>query len=416
MSDAIKSTPSITLPTDSKFGQVNSMATTPPSDTRFAAAIAVSAVAATVEPDGDLGPLDAFTGTFIGPGFNTIFRPNNAATPTPLPIPLSSPGDNILELNVTVDSIAFSASLGAVPNRGTDPQGDIHLNGVPYVQTVKDITTSLAGPIIHVEPGLWMRIPETDTPKETRTLARMASIPHGTTINAQGSCLLSPTGQPLINPVDITPFKIGGTQQADPIPFPSQTAANQGTARIPQDLTAFVAAGTITDEMLKNPNSVIKNHIAGVTITATTVIIISTQPGLPIFGGGTDNIAFLLGDPAGAQPNANAIKMEAIFWIETVATTINVPAFKPGDKPILVAPVPSNPTQPVPFFRVNPTVAIPAPLTIPVTYTQIQYTQTVLLAFAGLNWPHVSVATLVPQKAIALPDSAFAPPPAAPAV
>jgi hypothetical protein len=61
-------------------------------------------------------------------------------------------------------------------------------------------------------------------------------------------------------------------------------------------------------------------------------------------------------------------------------------------------------------------VAIPAPLTIPVTYTQIQYTQTVLLAFAGLNWPHVSVATLVPQKAIALPDSAFAPPPAAPAV
>jgi hypothetical protein len=236
----------------------------------------------------------------------------------------------------------------------------------------------------------------------------MGSIPHGTTIQAEGT-FFTVAGPPTIAPVDITPFVVGGTQAANPIPFPSQTAVTPGTARIPQDLTAFIAAGTITQAILTDPNTVIRNHVAGLNITSTTVTLISTQPGLPIFGGGTDNIAFLLGDPAGAKPNANAIKMEATFWIETVATTITVPAYTPGDPPITISPVPINPGQPVPSFLVSPPVAIPAPVTIPVTYTQIQYTQTVLLSFNGLNWPHVSVATLVPQAPITLPDSAFAP-------
>jgi tyrosinase len=36
-----------------------------------------------------------------------------------------------------------------------------------------------------------------------------------------------------------------------------------------------------------------------------------------------------------------------------------------------------------------------------VTYTQIQYSQNVSLNFAGLTWPHMSVATLVPSANIA---------------
>ena len=71
----------------------------------------------------------------------------------------------------------------------------------------------------------------------------------------------------------------------------------------------------------------------------------------PSTGGGTDNIAFLQGGPGGA--NANAAKMTAIFWIEHVAAGAHGPAF-----------------------------------------LQLQYTQTVLLNFNGLSWPHVSVATL----------------------
>src|SRR6476469_5676959 len=51
-------------------------------------------------PAPSLGPLAAFTGTFHGNGFNTIFRPNNPTTPTPLPAGPAG-GDNVLELNLT---------------------------------------------------------------------------------------------------------------------------------------------------------------------------------------------------------------------------------------------------------------------------------------------------------------------------
>jgi hypothetical protein len=70
----------------------------------------------------------------------------------------------------------------------------------------------------------------------------------------------------------------------------------------------------------------------------------------PLVGGGTDNIAFLQGTAGG--PNALAASMTAIFWLETVE--------EPGKAPFL----------------------------------QLQYTQTVLLNFNTLSWPHVSVATL----------------------
>ena len=45
-------------------------------------------VAHPAPPPAPLGPLSAFVGDWVGNGFNTIFRPNNTATPTPLPNPL----------------------------------------------------------------------------------------------------------------------------------------------------------------------------------------------------------------------------------------------------------------------------------------------------------------------------------------
>ena len=47
------------------------------------------------------------------------------------------------------------------------------------------------------------------------------------------------------------------------------------------------------------------------------------------------------------------------------------------------------------------------PREITVQFTQIQYTQTVLLNFAGLTWPHVSVNTLVPADDIIVPPSVW---------
>ena len=123
-------------------------------------------IAAVVSPN--LGPLSAFTGNWSGKGFNTIFRPDNTTTPTPFNPPITS--DNVLELNLTEEILSFSNSLGSIPNRGTGTQGDIFLNGVPYLQTINDATT-LPPTGIHFEPGIWLSVPATTIPNEPVTVA-----------------------------------------------------------------------------------------------------------------------------------------------------------------------------------------------------------------------------------------------------
>jgi hypothetical protein len=352
-----------------------------------------------------LGPLAAFTGTFRGSGFNTIFRPDSAATPTPLPIPVTG-SDNVLELNLTLETLSFSQSLGSVPNRGLG-QGDIFLNGVPYLQTISDVTVASHPVGIHFEPGLWMAVPATTDPAEAPTVVRMASIPHGTTVEAQGTSSTI-TGKPVIPVVDITPFATAPPHGK--VPFPSQTAATSNTARIPQNLTSFIAAGTITQAMLTDPNTLLRKHIASQTITSTTIISISTAPAAPLIGGGTDNIAFLLGSNTATPPgpNAQALRMGATFWIETVEFAIEVPIFEPGQPPLIIPATTGAAGQPAPEFLVNPPIPITAPRSITVKATQIQYSQQVFLNFNTLTWPHVSVATLVPSSPISIPPSAWA--------
>jgi hypothetical protein len=94
---------------------------------------------------------------------------------------------------------------------------------------------------------------------------------------------------------------------------------------------------------VKDPNLVLKAAIQHQTIIKTVVIVISTSP-----VGGIVNIPFVVS-------NANATQLDAIFWIETVQ--------QPDGS----------------------------------TFLQLQYTQTVVLNFLGINWPHISVATLVKQ-------------------
>jgi hypothetical protein len=354
---------------------------------------------AAATPAPSLGPLAAFTGTFRGTGFNTIFRPDSPNTPTKLPVAVSG-SDNVLELNLTAETLSFSPSLGAVPNRG-EVQADINLNGVPYLQVINDVTVAGQSTGIHVEPGLWMAVPATADPSEGATFARMASIPHGTTLLAQGKATTI-AGKPTFPVINITPFIIGSPSALQP--FPSQTAATGGTARIPQDLTSFIQAGTITQALLNNPASLLGSHLAGLDVTATTSITVSTAPPSPLFGGGLSNIAFLLGNAQASAPNAQAVSMEATFYIETVEYTVQVPVFTPGQPPLTIA---AEGETPVPDFLVNPPVAITAPRTIKATATQIQYVQKVVLNFNGLSWPHVSVATLVPANPVTVPPSAF---------
>ena len=407
MSDTQLASSTISLPSNFHFNQVPSV---PPKGLVTEALIAPP----------PLGPLADFTGTFSGTGFNLIFRPQSTSTPTKLPKPAQGPNDNILELNLTSESLAFSPSLGSVPNRGM-VQGDIFLNGVPYFQTISDVTNGT--PIgIHAEPGLWMAVPPTIDPTEPATVVRMASIPHGTTICLQGTALAPIAGPPTIAPVDPTPF-IDATKAL--FRFPSQTVTDNATFRIPQDLSSFVGAGTITRQILDDPNTVLRNHLKGQNIVQTIVLEVASAPETPAgpftipgIGGGTDNIAFLAGNSG--QPNADIPVQQpgpsnrtlpgvkAIFWIETVEHTIIVPKFKPGQATLHVQADPHPVTGlPGPAFVVAPPISIPVPRPITVRSTQIQYSQVVLLNFNGLSWPHVSVATLTPSSPVMVPPSVW---------
>jgi hypothetical protein len=358
-----------------------------------------------------LGAIAPFAGIiFKGNGFNNIFRPQNANSPTPLPVPV--PGsDNILELNLTQETLSFSPALGNVPNRGF-AQKDLFLNGVPYVQSINDVTFPGQSPAIHFEPGLWLAVPATTDPAiNVATYVRQASIPHGVTIQAQGTASGPTAGAPNIPPAIMNPFPIGGVQPppgTNPPPFTSQIATNQNTARIPQDLTSYIAAGTITQGILNDPNTVLRNHLVGQTILNFTTIAVSTRPSAPLFGGGTDDIAFLLGDNNAPprNPNADTVMATAVFWVETVQETIIVPVFKPGQPPLAIKGA-ARPGAPTPVFSVNPPVEVTLPRPINVTFTQIQYSQTVLLNFNTISWPHITVATLIPDGSITVPPSVW---------
>ncbi|KAJ9606812.1 hypothetical protein H2200_008822 [Cladophialophora chaetospira] len=397
-------------------------------------------------------PLDKLQGAFNGNGFNTIFRPRSLDPTSRLVEENDKPfktepkvnketDDNVLELNLTTEQLTFGATIGAIPNRGLRQQPDITLAGFPYMQTIQDVTNPDSGrgdnPVasgIHFENGLWLFVPPsgkdpkaTPTPFDSKlsagennpnnpaTLVRMASIPHGTTINAQG---VAPTKADTIqkapdfslkeNQANITPFPEKG---GAPIPFPSMKIGNKNTPRVPQDLDAFNAkeTQTITDAIIENPNELLKNAIEGQTISETITFEVSSgDPKSLISAGGTANISFLSGQPTpnpdtklntSSNGNAHVPFMKSRFWIETVQYTVPVPRIMaPGS--IDLSPNMDNGNAPTPRFRVTAPKGLKFPFgpkTVTIPGTQLQYSQTVNLNFFGLTWPHVSVATLVPQ-------------------
>jgi hypothetical protein len=188
----------------------------------------------------NLGPLAFLAGSWRGPGFNAIWRPDN-----PQSLPLTNPPDQtkrFLELNLTHDSFDFHVIPGVVPNRGLNPQTDLSLYGLHYLQRTSDADpkpspkvlppgySTTAGQALHIEPGLFMNVPAaipgTTPPGNTDTIVRMGSIPHGVTVLMQGpNPGTTPTlGPPTIPP--LTPFSTPGNVYPglSPIPFPGPYA------------------------------------------------------------------------------------------------------------------------------------------------------------------------------------------------
>ena len=249
-------------------------------------------------------------------------RPNDDKTfPDPPILPAKKPeglNDNILELNLTTEQLTFGENLGKIPNRGLFGQSDIDLAGVPYLQTVQDVTFPASGrgdnpnpTSIHFEPGVWLHVPKAKFhTKPTASVVRVACIPHGTTINAQGlvptrdttskSVLGGVADPPTIDDIDTTPFTLGkiDDKKIDLFQKPMD-ATNQNTFRIPQYLEIFNKNGTITSAIIKNPHQVLRNAIQGQKIKETIGFEVSTgPPTAEINGGGTANISFLVGKQA----------------------------------------------------------------------------------------------------------------------
>ena len=208
---------------------------------------------------------------------------------------------------------------------------------VRYLQQISDANLNQG---IHIEPGVWLAVPVTTDPAVPATVARLASIPHGTTIVAQGFATTN-AGSPTIPAVSITPFTIGNPINL--ITFPEQTLATPSNFR-----TSGNGLNGVTQAMLDNPNSVLTAAASGRTIATTIALNVSTDSTTPVLGGGTANTAFLQGGPDG--PNADAARVQATFWLQTTNGSAEADL--------------------------------------------LQYSQLVLLNFNGLSWPHVSLATL----------------------
>lgn len=277
-----------------------------------------------------LGLLGDLPGTWIGTGFNLIARPDH-----------QNNKPFFLQLNSTTEVLEFRAVGGDIPNRGSQ-QGDAILQGIHYLQRVSDCTTFSA---LHLEPGLWIRVPPTDVPKAAESYVRMATIPHGDSVLAQTSAAFTVPGGPKIDPVDSFPFTgaipgLNGqsaTQETNPVYLAPYLQPVLGKNCLPAGLPPDA-------DLVKDPTHVLRAAIAGQKFSSTSMLAISTQP-----VGGLVNIPFVVA-------NADAAQLDAIFWIEQVQAQNGKPEF-----------------------------------------LQLQYVQRVILTFLGIQWPHISVATLVKQ-------------------
>lgn len=258
-------------------------------------------------------------------------------------------------LNLTDETLTFSRIAGTIPNRGF-LQGDLSMTGLTYMDQIADT----AGNGLHIEPGIWAVVPATTDPQISQSVVRMASIPHGTTILAQGTATDPTADAPTIPAATLVPTQVNGGQTVD---FPELHLDQQSVFRtdpLPPE---------INQALLDDPNSLLRSKLEGLTVSSTTALAVRTD-GQPVPGGGTANTAFLAGtDPDHEHGNAFAGLVDATFWIETVAGQ--------GDQP---------------------------------AFMQLQYSQTVQLDFNSLHWPHVTVSTLRqmstgPTPTVPLPPS-----------
>lgn len=284
----------------------------------------------------ELGPLADLPGTWVGQGFNLIS------------LPISTDKKSfVLKLNATRETLTFTTIGAPIPDRGFF-QHDIFFVGLHYLQQVSDAITSEG---LHVETGMWLNLPETQYPLEQAGVARLSTIPHGDALLAQGLAFLTP---PVLQfgDADSLPFTLGADGSRNDV-TDQNYLAQFNNAQLPPG---------IPDQSQFNPNLVIQqaideqvssgNKLVQVQVLQADAMPIAGINGTPInppeIVGGIVNIPFI-------DSNARALSFSARFFIETLE--------HPDKSQFLL----------------------------------LQYTQTALLNFEELFWPHISVGTLVRQ-------------------
>jgi hypothetical protein len=141
----------------------------------------------------NLGPLQDLPGFWEGTGFSLTARPDFSG---------GNPDGLFLELNLLRETIEFTTIGSPVMNRGS-VQGDIAMYAVTYLHRVTDAIT---GEALHIEPGLFLNIPATTEPKADASIARLATIPHGTSLCAVGFAQWLITSTERAGGIDNIPF------------------------------------------------------------------------------------------------------------------------------------------------------------------------------------------------------------------
>ena len=248
----------------------------------------------------------------------------------------ASSGNGIfLQLNMLRETIEFTTIGSPVHNRGS-VQDDISIYGVTYLHRVTDART---GGALHIEPGMWLNIPPTTDPPADASIARLATIPHGNAVCTVGFTqnVVLDNKPPTIPPANTVPFKIGGDAPAAGTKNPF-AEYDLGTA---SPFRSDPLPAGITQDIIDDPNVLLRSALNGQALTRVLRLITSTAP-----AGGVGNIPFIVG-------NADTPSLESVFAIEAV--------LGPGGDEFL----------------------------------QLQYSQTVLLNFRGMSFPHVTVGTLI---------------------
>jgi hypothetical protein len=246
---------------------------------------------------------------------------------------------SFLQLNMLQDTLDFTPIGSPVFNRGSI-EDDITIYGVTYLHRVVD---EISGGALHIEPGMWLNIPATTDPTAEASIARLATIPHGNAVCTTGFTQIAEFSRlPEIPPANTVPFPVGGTPPAAGTANPYQ----EFDLSIPSNLRSDPIPAAITQALVDDPNQLLRDTLTrqveaeGKTLKSITRLITTTDHG------GVSNIPFITN-------NADTPAMESVFAIETVTD-------ERGNE-----------------------------------FMQLQYSQTVLINFNGMTFPHVTVGTLV---------------------